>query len=201
MSEPRRTSKLGPSKRVVPPRSRQTSIGAILERYASTPPVTSRLTTRETPLARSWHISTRVRMANAKCSTLQNPYPLQHAALSAILAAHCTSLGTGRTMIISSSVEAGTLIGSLREMRGLSRRELSTASGVPLRTVYAAENGELRNMSIDRVISLLSALGANLNVEVEAADAGEVRDDETNVLVNKAARGAYDPADSWGIGL
>ena len=104
-------------------------------------------------------------------------------------------------MIISSSVEAGTLIGSLREMRGLSRRELSTASGVPLRTVYAAENGELRNMSIDRVISLLSALGANLNVEVEAADAGEVRDDETNVLVNKAARGAYDPADSWEIGL
>ena len=85
-------------------------------------------------------------------------------------------------MIISSSVEAGTLIGSLREMRGLSRRELSAASGVPLRTVYAAENGELRNMSIDRVISLLSALGANLNVEVEAADAGEVRDDETNVL-------------------
>ena len=38
-------------------------------------------------------------------------------------------------MIISSSVEAGTLIGSLREMRGLSRRELSAASGVPLRTV------------------------------------------------------------------
>ena len=104
-------------------------------------------------------------------------------------------------MIISSSVEAGALIGSLREMRGLSRRELSAASGVPLRTVYAAENGELRNMSIDRVISLLSALGASLNVEVEAADAGEVRDDETNVLVNKAARGAYDPADSWGIGL
>ena len=56
-------------------------------------------------------------------------------------------------------------------------------------------------MSIDRVISLLSALGASLNVEVEVADAGEVRDDETNVLVNKAARGAYDPADSWGIGL
>lgn len=104
-------------------------------------------------------------------------------------------------MIISSSVEAGTLIGSLREMRGLSRRELSVASGVPLRTVYAAENGELRNMSIDRVISLLSALGASLNVEVEAADAGETHDDETNVLVNRAARGAYDPADSWGIGL
>ena len=104
-------------------------------------------------------------------------------------------------MIISSSVEAGTLIGSLREMRGLSRRELSAASSVPLRTVYAAENGELRNMSIDRVISLLSALGASLNVEVEATNAGEARDDETNVLVNKAARGAYDPADSWGIGL
>ena len=67
--------------------------------------------------------------------------------------------------------------------------------------MYAAENGELRNMSIDRVISLLSALGANLNVEVEATNAGEARDDETNVLVNKAARGAYDPADSWGIGL
>lgn len=193
--------KLGPSKRVVPSRPRQASIGAILERYASTPPVTSRLTTGTTPPARSWHISTRARMANARCNTLQNPYPLQHAALSAILAAQCTSLGTGRTMVISSSVEAGTLIGSLREMRGLSRRELSAASGVPLRTVYAAENGELRNMSIDRVISLLSALGASLNVEVEATNAGETHDDKTNVLVNKAARGAYDPADSWGIGL
>lgn len=63
-------------------------------------------------------------------------------------------------MQISSSDEAGALVKSLRERRGMSHKELSEISCIPLRTVQAIDNGELNNLSIDRLIALLTALGA-----------------------------------------
>ena len=100
-------------------------------------------------------------------------------------------------MIITSSSEAGVLVRSLREMRGVSRRELSEKSGIPLRTVYAVEGEELNNLSIDRFVHLLSALDARLCVEVPSVN-GEA-DRDVNHMVRQAVRGAAGEDDTWGI--
>lgn len=99
-------------------------------------------------------------------------------------------------MQITSSAEAGALVKSLRQRRGISRKELSESSGIPLRTVYAVENGELNNLSIDRLVALLAALDAGLDVRVSTVDAAE--DTETNRLVKLAAEGTLD-SDRWGL--
>ena len=99
-------------------------------------------------------------------------------------------------MKITSSAEAGALVKSLRESRGLSRKKLSDNSGIPLRTVYAVEKGELNNLSVDRLVALLTALNAHLNVHVEKHEAAE--DDEVNRLVKLAAAGTLD-TDKWGL--
>lgn len=99
-------------------------------------------------------------------------------------------------MQITSSAEAGALVKSLRESRKLSRKELSDASGIPLRTVYAVEKGELNNLSVDRLIALISALGARLDVRV--SDANPSEDAEANRLIKMIATENLD-ADRWGI--
>lgn len=99
-------------------------------------------------------------------------------------------------MQIASSAEAGALVKSLRQQRGITRKELSECSGIPLRTVYAVENGELNNLSVDRLIALLSALGTSLDVRVSTADAAE--EAETNRLVRLAAMSTLDE-DKWGV--
>ncbi|MBQ9005496.1 MAG: helix-turn-helix domain-containing protein [Atopobiaceae bacterium] len=99
-------------------------------------------------------------------------------------------------MQITSSVEAGAFVKSLRELRGLSRQELSSSSGIPLRTVYAVEKGELNNLSVDRLIALLAALDARLDVRVTTPETAE--EAETNRLVKLAATGTLD-ADRWGL--
>lgn len=100
-------------------------------------------------------------------------------------------------MMIRSSAEAGALVQSLREMRRVSRRELSEESGIPLRTVYAVEAGELNNLSIDRLVCLLGALGAGLHIEVPSPD--DNAGGRANHLVRQAARGAAGEDDPWGI--
>ncbi|MBR3326639.1 MAG: helix-turn-helix transcriptional regulator [Atopobiaceae bacterium] len=99
-------------------------------------------------------------------------------------------------MRITTSAEAGALVKSLRESRGLSRKELSRNSGIPLRTVYAVEKGELNNLSLDRLVALLSALGAHLDVCVW--DAEPNKEANVNRLVKLAATGTLD-ADRWGL--
>lgn len=99
-------------------------------------------------------------------------------------------------MQITSSAEAGALVKSLRESRKLSRKELSDASGIPLRTVYAVEKGELNNLSVDRLIALISAMGAYLDVRV--SDTGPSEDAEVNRLIKMIAKENLD-ADRWGI--
>lgn len=99
-------------------------------------------------------------------------------------------------MQISSSAEAGALVKSLRESRKLSRKELSETSGIPLRTVYAIEKGELNNLSVDRLIALISALGAYLDVRV--LDANPSEGAEVNRLIKMVATQDLD-ADGWGI--
>lgn len=101
-------------------------------------------------------------------------------------------------MQITSSAEAGALVKSLRERNGMSRKELSGSSGIPLRTIYAVENSELNNLGIDRLIALLTALGASL--EVRTLDASTAEDEETNRLVRLAAMSTLD-AKKWGIML
>ena len=99
-------------------------------------------------------------------------------------------------MHISSSSEAGALVKSLRETRGLSRKELSKNSGIPLRTVYAVENGELNNLSIDRLIALLTALEAGLDVyTIKGNGSGG---EQTDRLVQQAAMGGLEQ-DRWGF--
>ena len=100
-------------------------------------------------------------------------------------------------MLISSTKEAGDLVRSLREERRLTRRELSERSGIPLRTVYAVEGGELNNLSLDRLSALLAPLGASLCVRVDRDAA--VPDSETNALVDRAAHGTAGADDPWGI--
>ena len=102
----------------------------------------------------------------------------------------------GPIMKITSSAEAGALVKSLRESHGLSRKELSDNSGIPLRTVYAVEKGELNNLSVDRLVALLEALGAHLDARVSDAETSEGAD--VNRLVKLAATGTLD-ADRWGI--
>lgn len=99
-------------------------------------------------------------------------------------------------MQVTSSVEAGALVKSLRESRGLSRKELSNNSGVPLRTVYAVEKGELNNLSVDRLVALLTALNAYLDVRVTKPEATE--EAEANRLVKLAATETLD-AGRWGL--
>ena len=99
-------------------------------------------------------------------------------------------------MKITSSAEAGALVKSLRESCKLSRKELSDASGIPLRTVYAVEKGELNNLSLDRFIALISAMGARLDVRV--SDANPSEDAEVNRLIKMIATENLD-ADRWGI--
>ena len=99
-------------------------------------------------------------------------------------------------MQLTSSGEAGALVKSLRQRHGISRKELSESSGIPLRTVYAVENGELNNLSVDRLISLLAALDATLDVRVSTADA--TKGAEANRLVELAATSTLD-ADRWGL--
>jgi transcriptional regulator with XRE-family HTH domain len=99
-------------------------------------------------------------------------------------------------MQITSSAEAGALVKSLRESRKLSRKELSDASGIPLRTVYAVEKGELNNLSVDRLIALISAMGAYLDVRV--SDTSPSEDAEVNRLIKMIATKNLD-ADRWGI--
>ncbi len=100
----------------------------------------------------------------------------------------------GLNVQITSSAEAGILVQSLRESRGLSRKELSDNSGIPLRTVYAVEKGELNNLSVDRLVALLTALNACLDVHVAKPEAAE--EAEANRLVKIAATGTLD-ADRW----
>ena len=99
-------------------------------------------------------------------------------------------------MKITSSAEAGALVKSLRESRKLSRKELSDASGIPLRTGYAVEKGELNNLSLDRFIALISAMGAHLDVRV--SDTISSKDAEMNRLIKMIATENLD-ADMWGI--
>ena len=120
---------------------------------------------------------------------------LQHAATLTINAV-CCNVRREADMQITSSAEAGALVKSLRESRKLSRKELSDASGIPLRTVYAVEKGELNNLSLDRFIALTSALGAYLDVRV--SDANPSEDAEVNRLINMIATENLD-ADRWGI--
>ena len=100
-------------------------------------------------------------------------------------------------MNISSSKEAGSLVKRLREERHLSRKELSQRSGIPLRTIYAIENGELNNLSFDRLSALLSSMGARFCVQVDGAQ--QSTDTETNRLVEQASRGTAGTSDIWGI--
>ena len=102
----------------------------------------------------------------------------------------------GFSVKITSSAEAGALVKSLRESRSLSRKELSDSSGIPLRTVYAVEKGELNNLSVDRLVALLTALNAHLDVCVEKPEAAE--EVEANRLVKLAAAGTLDE-DRWGL--
>lgn len=101
-------------------------------------------------------------------------------------------------MVIKSSADAGVFIESLRRLRGLSRKELSERSGIPLRTVYAFEGGELRNFSIDRLCSLLEAMDAHVDLCVDEPRRVDGTD-KTNELVMAAARGGTGDADPWGI--
>ena len=97
---------------------------------------------------------------------------------------------------IASSAEASALVKSLRQRHGISRKELSERSGIPLRTVYAIENEELNNLSVDRLVALFSALGASIDVRVSTVDTA--KDAETNRLVRLAATSTLD-AEKWGI--
>lgn len=99
-------------------------------------------------------------------------------------------------MQITSSTEAGALVKSLRQRHGIGCKELSQRSGIPLRTVYAIENGELNNISVDRLVALLTALEATLDVRSQATDAAEGA--ETDRLVRQAATSTLD-ARKWGI--
>ena len=101
-------------------------------------------------------------------------------------------------MQITSSAEAGALVKSLRQRHGIGRKELSQRSGIPLRTVYAIDNGELNNLSIDRLVALLTALDASLDVHTQAVDSTD--DAETNRLVRQAATSTLD-ASKWGLPL
>ena len=83
-----------------------------------------------------------------------------------------------------------------KDLRKLSRKELSDASGIPLRTVYAVEKGELNNLSLDRFIALISAMGAHLDVRV--SDTISSKDAEMNRLIKMIATENLD-ADMWGI--
>lgn len=76
-------------------------------------------------------------------------------------------------MQIASSAEAGAIVRLLRQQHGITRKELSECPGIPLRTVYAVENGELNNLSVDRLVSLLTALGRSLDVRVSTTVAAE----------------------------
>ena len=120
---------------------------------------------------------------------------LQYTATLTIIAV-CCNVRREADMQITSSAEAGALVKSLRESRKLSRKELSDASGIPLRTVYAVEKGELNNLSVDRLIALISAMGAYLDVRV--SDTSPSEDAEVNRLIKMIATENLD-ADRWGI--
>lgn len=102
----------------------------------------------------------------------------------------------GIDMQITSSIEAGAFVKLLRESRGISRKELSEDSGIPLRTIYAIENGELNNLSLDRLVALLTVLHAHL--EVRVTDVDSEKDAEVNRLVKLASTGTLD-AGRWGL--
>ena len=100
-------------------------------------------------------------------------------------------------MYVSTSKEAGQLVKHLREERNLTRKELSELSGIPLRTIYAIENGELNNLSFDRLATLLASLGTHLCVTRDTAHTALAS--ETNRLVEEASRGTAGTTDVWGI--
>ena len=90
----------------------------------------------------------------------------------------------------------GNTVKAVKRKVKLSRKELSDASGIPLRTVYAIEKGELNNLSVDRLIALISALDAYLDVRV--LDANPSEGAEVNRLIKMVATQDLD-ADGWGI--
>ena len=62
--------------------------------------------------------------------------------------------------------------------------------------MYAVEKGELNNLSLDRFIALISAMGAHLDVRV--SDTISSKDAEMNRLIKMIATENLD-ADIWGI--
>lgn len=68
---------------------------------------------------------------------------------------------------VTSPDMAGSIVRRIREERGMSRAELSQATGIGTRTLYALETGESPNFGLANYLKVLDALGLALSVDLD----------------------------------
>lgn len=69
---------------------------------------------------------------------------------------------------ITTPAMAGSIVRRIRKERGMSRAELSQATGIGTRTLYALETGESPNFGLANYLKVLDALGLALSVDLDA---------------------------------